>query len=110
MEAVQDALNNALAFLQSGFREVNALQGLLIAIGAAFLLKSYGRIWMVSLGAVLVHVMLDVMVPVLANKASFHLPPLVEPAYWRYLGALFVGYLIVISLFWLIKRNVLQTN
>src|SRR5262249_3971316 len=91
-------------YAQNGFAHVNVVQGLLIAVIAAWMMYSYGSILIVAIGATIVHALVDVMLPVLANNAPFQLPPVVDGEYWRYLLTLFVGYVIVISVFYLIKR------
>ncbi len=108
MEWVQQFLASANDYMQTGFYKVNAIQGLLIAIGAAVLLPKWSRIFFVSLGATLVHVMFDVMIPVLARNGPFRLPPLVDVEYWRYLLALYIGFLIIISVFYIVKRVVFR--
>jgi hypothetical protein len=61
-----------------------------------------------TLLAVLVHAMLSVMLPVLSTGAAFKLPPLVELSYWKQLLALAAGYLIIISVFFIVKTVVLR--
>jgi hypothetical protein len=108
MEWIQHFIAGANEYMQTGFYKVNAIQGLLIAIGAAVLLPMWSRLFFVALGATLVHVMLDVMIPVLAHSGAFRLPPLVDVEYWRYLLALYIGFLIVITVFYVIKRVVFR--
>ena len=108
MEAVWGYLDQALDFMRRGYANVNAVQGLLIAFGAAYLMTDYRRILVISFGATLVHLAFDVMLPVLANGAAFKLPPIFEQWYWEYALSLFVGYLVVISIFYLIKRTVFR--
>jgi membrane-bound metal-dependent hydrolase YbcI (DUF457 family) len=108
MELIQQFLAAVNDYMQTGFYKVNAVQGLLIAIVAAYLLPAWSRLFVVALGAVLVHVLLDVMIPVLGRNAAFRLPPLVDIEYWRYLLALYIGFLIVIPVFYLVKLLVLR--
>ena len=108
MEAVWGYLDQALDFMRRGYANVNAVQGLLIALGAAYLMTDYRRILVITLGATLVHLAFRVMLPVLANGAAFELPPIFDQWYWEYALSLFVGYLVVISIFYLIKRTVLR--
>ncbi len=108
MDALQSLWNDIANYGEAGFYRINALQGLLIAIGAAYFLHRWTSVFAMALGAVLVHVILDVMIPVLANSAEFKLPPIVEADYWRYLLTPYVGYLIVITVFYVIKRMLLQ--
>jgi len=107
MEAVW---NDFVAYLQAGFAQVNVLQGLLIALIAAFMMHQWSSVIFFALGATVVHILVDVMVPVLANGAPFRLPPLVEGDYWRYLLTLYVGYLLVITVFYIVKRMFMSAS
>jgi hypothetical protein len=107
METINELFNTATAYMQTGFYQINAVQGLLIALVAAYLLPTWGRIFVVAFGAVLVHLIFDMMLPVLANNAAFRLPPIVDSEYWRYALTLYVGYLLVITVFYVIKRMML---
>lgn len=104
MDTMQALWNDANLYLQSGFAQINAVQGLFIAIVAAFLMYRWIDVFTVALAATVIHVVADVMLPVLANSAPFRLPPLVDGAFWRYFLALYLGYLVVISVFYIVKR------
>lgn len=110
METVQQIIATANEYMQTGFYKVNAVQGLLIAIGAAYLLPAWSRLFVFALGATLVHVVFDVMIPVLGRNAAFRLPPLVDVEYWRYLLSIYIGFLIIISVFFIIKRMFLRAG
>jgi len=101
-------VNATWDFFREGFNQVNAVEGLVIALIAALFVPAWSRVWAVALGATLVTVILNVMLPVLADHATFHLPPLMEPAFWRFMAVLFVGYLIVIGVFFFLKRLFLR--
>lgn len=107
MESVQQILNDIWAYFQDGFYKVNAIQGLLIAIVAAYLLHKWSRVFVIALGAVLVYVIIDVMVPVIQG-AQFKLPPVVEVEYWKYLLTLYAGFIVIITVFYIIKRLLLR--
>jgi hypothetical protein len=107
MEWIQQFIATVNDYMQTGFYKVNAVQGLLIAVVAAYLLPKWSRIFVFALGATVVHAIFDVMIPVLGRNAAFRLPPLVDLEYWRYLLSIYIGYLIVISVFYLIKRMIL---
>lgn len=92
------------AYLQTGFAHVNVVQGLLIAIVAAFLLYRWSGVFLAAVGAVVIHVVIDALLPVLNNAAEFRLPPLVDGGYWNYLLALYLGYVVAISVFYVVKR------
>lgn len=91
-------------YLQTGFAHVNVVQGLLIAIVAAILTYRWSSVFIVAIGAVVVHVLVDALLPVLNNAGEFRLPPVVDGAYWNYLLALYLGYVVVITVFYIVKR------
>jgi hypothetical protein len=104
MEFVQDVLD----FFRTGFNQVNAVQGLIIALIAAVLLPSLARLPMFVVGAALVHIIVDTLLPVLSGGAAIQLPQVLELSFWRYAATLLAGYLIVILILGLIKRLLLR--
>lgn len=107
---MHDALYYAhwiLDFFRQGFAQVNAVLGLLIAIYFAYRMPEWKRLWAISLGAVLTHVIASVLIPVIDHGASFRLPPLLEQGFLQNVVALYLGYLIVIAAFFFVKTNVL---
>jgi len=104
MDQIHHYFNVILAFLREGFNNVNVVEGLVIALVAAIVVPAWDRVWTVALGATVVHLMANVLIPVISNHSVFHLPPLMEVSYWRTALSLYVGYLIVISVLLFIKR------
>lgn len=97
-----------LAFLRSGFNQVNALQGLLIALVAGLMTPRWSRLPVFAFAAVLVHLLVDMIAPVMTTASALRLPAILDAAFWRYAAALFVGYLIVISLVMLARRLLMR--
>ncbi len=108
MDQITHFLNVVLDFLREGFDSVNAVEGLVIALIAAIIAPAWDRIWAVALGATLVNLIADVLIPVIARHAAFRLPPVMEFGFWREAVALYVGYLIVIAILMFIKRMFLS--
>jgi hypothetical protein len=106
----QQMLNTIWDFFREGFQQVNAVEGLVIALVAALLVPAWHRLWAVALGATVVNLVVDTLIPVVANHQSFRLPPLMEVSYWRFALVLFVGYLVVIGVFFFIKRLFLRED
>ena len=107
MDQIQHFLNVILDFLREGYDSVNVVEGLVIAVVAAIIAPAWDRIWAVALGATLVHLIADVLIPVVAHHAAFRLPPLLEWPYLRTVISLYFGYLIVIAVLMFIKRTFL---
>ncbi|HEY2071363.1 MAG TPA: hypothetical protein VGG48_17530 [Rhizomicrobium sp.] len=107
----QHMLNTIWDFFQTGFHEVNAVEGLVIALVAALLVPAWSRLWAVALGATVVTLVVNTLIPVIAYHQSFRLPPdLLEVSYWMGALALFAGYLVVIGVFFFIKRLFLRSE
>ena len=107
---MENAWNDFVAYLDTGFAQVNVVQGLLIAIVAAFMMYSWGSVFVVAIGATVVHVLVDALLPVLNNSGEFRLPPVVDGEYWKYLLALYLGYVVAISIFYVVKRVLLSAR
>lgn len=102
-------LEQFLGYAREGFAEVNAVLGLLIAAVSTLTLSKWARLPVIAGGAVIAHIVLESLAPVIAEVGSFYLPPLLEAHFWREVGALFVGYLVVIGILFAIKRIVTKS-
>ena len=66
-------------------------------------MSDWRRVLVVALGCVFAHLLVDVMMPVFRGGA-FRLPPLVETGFWVNFLRLYAGYLIVVNVFYAVKR------
>jgi len=109
MESLFDSigafLSGIFGLAQGGFDGVNQVMGLLIAVIAALLMPAWSRLWASALGAALVHIAVGVIRPMLDGGAMV-LPDLLSMGFWMTVLALFLGYAIVIAVFFLIKSLV----
>jgi hypothetical protein len=103
-----DILNDILVFFQSGFDRVNAVQGLIIALVAALIMPGWRRLPMFTVGATVVHVLVDALAPVITRGAPLLLPDVLELPFWRYVASLLAGYLVVLALLTLVRRLLLK--
>ncbi len=100
-------LNEIMEFFRLGFAHVNAMLGLLIALFATYQMGKWQQIWASALGATVIHTIALVLVPMIDHNAPFHLPPLLDLAFWRDTAALYVGYVVAIAALFFVKSNVL---
>lgn len=99
-----ELVDQAIAYLRDGFGTINNPKGLLIALAATIFLGSWKQLIPVALVATVVHIIIDRLAPVLAGGGgSVTLPPLMEESFWTQVLVLFLGYAIIISVFFLIK-------
>ncbi|HAH11772.1 MAG TPA: hypothetical protein DCL54_04615 [Alphaproteobacteria bacterium] len=103
MELIQQYLDQLWALIQSGFYQVNDVRGIVIGAVGAYVMANYRRVLFVALGCTIAHVIVEVIGPVVVNRAQFKLPPLVEPEYWMRLVAITLGYVVIVSAFYLVK-------
>jgi hypothetical protein len=95
--------NPILEYFQSGFSQVNAAQGLIIALIAVFVMQRWGQIWMITLVSAIVYALVDHLWPILRQGAPLRLPDVTDPAFWQRLGAFYVGLLIINAMFFAVK-------
>lgn len=108
MDQVYQLLDQLLLLFRSGFNQVNAYLGLIIALIAAFQLASWRKIWEMALAALAFHIVALVLAPSIDHGAPLRLPPLLEANFLRNLLALYVGYLILIALFFFLRSKLLK--
>lgn len=101
-ESIGAFLSGLFALAEGGFAGVNQVTGLLIAVIAALIMPAWSRLWATALGAAFVHILIDVLRPVL-DGGAFVLPDLLATGFWMTVLALFLGYAIVIAVFFFIK-------
>lgn len=105
IDSITAFLSSVLGLAQGGFDGVNQVLGLIIAVLAALMMQGWNRLWGSALAAALVHIAIGVVRPVL-DGGSFALPPLLTVSFWMTVLALFLGYAIVIAVFFFIKTLV----
>lgn len=105
---VPEIVQDILAFAREGFAEVNAVQGLVVAVLAALSMSQWSRLLIVAAGAVVAHIALDVLSPVFAEVGPLRLPDVLAPYFWRDLGLLYVGYLVAVGILFAVKRVVIR--
>ncbi len=100
-------VNWVLDFFRAGFAHVNAMLGLLIALYSAWRMPDWRELWKLALGAVLIHIIAMVLVPMIDHDAPFRLPPLLNLSFWQFALALYLGYIVAIAALFFVKSNVL---
>jgi len=108
LQQLTEYLNQASALATQGFDTVNSVQGIVIAVIAAGLMRRYSQIIGWTLGATVVHEAVNIVRHVLAHDPS-PLPNFADVNYWKLVGIRFVGYLVAISIIYLIRRLVLRS-
>jgi hypothetical protein len=104
MESLGSILNPVLEFLQSGFDKVNAVQGLLIALFATVLMRKWGQLFLIAFGATVIYVIVNAAVPIVMKNAEIKLPPIMTVPFWQDGLSFFVGFIIIIAMFFAVKQ------
>jgi len=109
MDNPQSYLGQAFDFIHQSFLTVDGQVGLLIiALIAAFMMKSWKQLWPLALLAVIVDVVVMAVWPLL-NHGSFRLPDFFTRSFWTGLLALYIGFVIVIAVFYFLKTMLTKT-
>jgi len=99
---IGDFLNGIFGLASVGFDGVNQVMGLIIAVIAALMMAGWRALGSTALGATLTHLIVLAVLPVL-NGGDFALPDVLSVGFWMRALALFLGYAIVIAIFFFIK-------
>lgn len=104
-------VDQAIVWLRDGFANINNPKGLLIALAAVLFMGSWRQWIPVALVATIVHIAIERLAPVLAGgEGEVTLPPLMEEAFWTQVLVLFLGYLIIVGVFFLLKSLVFRKS
>lgn len=109
MDMILQALNQVLDLFRTGFNQVNAFLGLIIALIAAFQLTGWRKIWEIALAALVFHTVAVMIAPAIDHGAAIRLPALLDIAVWRNWLAIYVGYVILIAVFYFLRTRLLKS-
>ena len=100
-----ELVDQAVAYLRDGFGTINNPKGLLIALAATLFLSSWSQWFPVAIVATIIHIAINQLAPVLAGGGGeVRLPELMSEAFWTEALVLFLGYLVIIGIFYFVKR------
>ena len=99
-----ELVDQAVAYLREGFANINNPKGLLIALAAVLFMGSWKQWLPLALVALVIHIAIDRLQPVLGGGGGdVTLPPLMEESFWTQALVLFLGYLVIIGIFYFLK-------
>ncbi|MCC5995523.1 MAG: hypothetical protein JJU18_04030 [Oceanicaulis sp.] len=83
------------------------LQMGVIALVMALLMQQFGAILIFTVVGTIVHVVVDIALPMVRAGAGFEMPPVTDMAYLQYVAFAAVAYLIGITVLFILKSIVL---
>ncbi|WP_425411060.1 hypothetical protein [Hyphococcus sp.] len=108
MEQLSAFFAELLDWAREGYEQINALQGLIIALYATSKMAYWSRVFVVAVSASIVHAIADFLLPAIVNDTAPNLPPILEGDYWKYLAVLYLGYVVLITLFYTVRRTLMK--
>lgn len=102
-----EIVNEAVALGRQGFDTVNSVQGIIIAVIAAALMRSYGQIIGWAVGATIIHEIVTAARHAIAGGGVV-LPDFTNMEVLKLIAVRFVGYLVAISLIYLVRRVLMR--
>jgi hypothetical protein len=104
-----ELVDQVIAYLREGFGTINNPKGLLIALAMTIFLGSWKQWFPVAIVAVIVHIAIEQLAPVLAGEGgSVVLPDLMSETFWTRALVLLLGYLVIIGIFFFVKKMVFR--
>ncbi len=104
-----EIVDQAVAYLREGFANINNPKGLLIALAAVVFMGSWKQWLPLSLVALVIHIAIDQLRPVLSGgEGDVRLPELLSEAFWTQALVLFLGYLVIIGIFYFLKSLIFR--
>lgn len=104
MEFIQSSVQAGLDFLNQGYTLVNGPQGLVIALLAVVVMGSWGQLLAITFGATIAYAVVEAVKPIVLEGGALKLPPVTQPDYWVFLAALYAGLLVIIAMFFAVKK------
>jgi hypothetical protein len=104
-----ELVDQAVAYLREGFANINNPKGLLIALAAVLFMGSWKQWLPLALVALVIHIAIERLQPVLGGDGGeITLPPLMEESFWTQALVLFLGYLVIIAIFYFLKSLIFR--
>ncbi len=76
-----------------------------IGLVMALLMQEYAAILIFTVLSAIVHVIVDIVLPMVRDGASFAIPPVTDMLYWQYIAFLGLTYLVGLTVLYIIKRS-----
>mgnify|MGYP000076593474 CR=1 FL=1 len=105
---LNEIVNDVIALGHQGFSTIDSIQGIIIAVIAAALMRRYGQIIFYAVVATIVHEAVTIGRGVMAG-GNVVLPDVTNMAVLELIGIRFVGYLSAISLVYAVRRIVMRS-
>ena len=78
-----------------------------IGLVMALLMQEYAAILIFTVMEAIVHVIVDVVLPMVRDGAAFSIPPVTDMLYWQYIAFLGAAYLVGLTVLFIIKSIVM---
>ena len=105
---LNEIVNEIIALWHQGFGTVDSVQGIIIAVIAAALMRRYGQIIFYAIVATIIHEVVNIGRGTMAGGA-LALPDFTNMEVLKLMGIRFVGYLVAISLVYIVRRVIMRS-
>lgn len=107
---MDDFLQPVLDYWGAGLRSFDVAPGLVIAVTAAYVTPKWTRLLYAAVAATAVHFVVDLVVPVITGRTELHMPAMFEEPFWHRTLSLYVSYVILVGLFFLVKKLLIKAG
>ncbi|MES1990585.1 MAG: hypothetical protein V4441_06510 [Pseudomonadota bacterium] len=105
---LNDLVNQGLDLVRQGFSTIDSVQGIVIAVIAAAVMRHAGQLIGTAIAATIIHEIVSIVRRAMADGGSIHLPDFTNPDVWKLIAVRFLGYLVVICILYIIRRTLIR--
>ncbi|MGY6531098.1 hypothetical protein [Glycocaulis sp.] len=95
------------AHYAGGWTQLGIQMGV-IGVVMALMMQSFGAILIFTVVAMIIHVVVDQVLPMVRDGAAFAIPPVADMSYWQYIAFLAVAYFAGLIVLFLIKSIIFR--
>lgn len=79
-----------------------------IGVVMALMMQSFGAILIFTVVAIIIHIVVDQVMPMVRDGAAFAIPPVADMSYWQYVAFLAVAYFAALIVLFLVKSIIFR--
>ena len=105
---LHDLVNQGLDLARQGFSTIDSVQGIVIAVIAAALMRRASHLIGTAIAATIIHEIVSIVRHAVADGGAIHLPDFTNPEVWKLMAVRFAGYLVAICVIYIIRRTLIR--
>lgn len=106
---LNDLVNQSIELARHAFSTVDSVQGIVIAVIAAAMMRRAGHFIGTAIAATIIHEIVSIARHAINDGGAISLPDYTNPEVLKLIAVRFAGYLIVICILYIIRRTIFRS-